>query len=99
MTVAEEKCTNCGACNKACIKAGRGGAITFNPKTGIAQVCDLCGGEPQCAKYCPSNVLHFLVKSMFSKRLAEPVDVIANRLADQFYPVKKQVEGLEWLKK
>jgi Fe-S-cluster-containing hydrogenase component 2 len=99
MKVDENNCTNCGACNQACIKAGRGGCITFNPKTGIAQVCDLCGGEPQCAKYCPSNVLHFLVKSMFSKRLAKPEKLIASSIADQFYPVNKQVEELKWLKK
>jgi carbon-monoxide dehydrogenase iron sulfur subunit len=99
MKVDENTCTNCGACNQACIKAGRGGCITFNPATGIAQVCDLCGGEPQCAKYCPSNVLHFLVKSMFSKRLAKSEKLIASSIADQFYPVNKQVEEIKWLKK
>jgi Fe-S-cluster-containing hydrogenase component 2 len=68
----------------------------LQPETGMPQVCDLCGGEPQCTKYCPSDTLHFLEKSRFSKRLAKPAKLIASRLADQFYPVPKKIEELKW---
>jgi carbon-monoxide dehydrogenase iron sulfur subunit len=96
MTVDAALCTSCHLCNQACIDAGRGGCITFHPRTGIAQICDLCGGDPQCAKYCPSNTLHFLARSRFPKRLAKPAHLIASRIADQFYPVKKKAEEGRW---
>ena len=96
MSVDEKKCTSCKACNQACISNGRGGCITFNPSNGFAQICDLCGGDPQCAKYCPSNTLHFLSISRFSKRLAKPAKLIASRIADQFYPVRKEVDLGRW---
>ncbi len=96
MTVNSALCTSCQLCNQACVAAGRGGCITFHPQTGVAQVCDLCGGDPQCAKYCPSNTLHFLARSRFSKRLAKPAALIARRVADQFYPVRKTPEEGRW---
>ena len=96
MVVDGQACTGCGECNKACIDSGRGGCITFDPVNETAQVCDLCGGDPQCVKYCPSNTLHFQPLSAFSKRLAKPAKVIADRIADQFYPVGKKVEELKW---
>ena len=95
MKVDDEACNGCEACNQACIDSGRGGCITFNPENGIAQICDLCSGEPQCAKYCPSNTLHFLAISSFSKRLAKPAKLIASRIADQFYPVRKEAEEMK----
>lgn len=96
MKVDESLCTACKECNQACIDEGRGGCITFHPKKGTAQICDLCDGEPQCAKYCPSNTLHFLSLSRFPKRLAKPAKLIANMIADQFYPVKKELEKERW---
>jgi hypothetical protein len=42
-------------------------------------------------KYCPSNVLHFFPVSRFPKRLAKSPKVIADRIADQLYPVKKRI--------
>ncbi len=96
MTVNSALCTSCQLCNQACVAAGRGGCITFHPQTGVAQICDLCGGNPQCAKYCPSNTLHFLARSRFSKRLAKPAALIARRVADQFYPVRKTPEEGRW---
>lgn len=92
----EELCNSCKLCNQACLDAGRGGCITFHPQTEIAQICDLCNGDPQCVKYCPSDTLHFLPLSRFSKRLAKPPKLIADRIADQFYPVKKTIEPKRW---
>ena len=46
--VDEEKCTSCGACIKAC----PGQVPHLHPEKGHALICDLCGGEPECAKVC-----------------------------------------------
>jgi len=47
VVVDRDACTACGACNGACpyhvIRYDRGGK---------AVKCDLCGGDPHCAKYC-----------------------------------------------
>jgi carbon-monoxide dehydrogenase iron sulfur subunit len=91
MKVDNELCTACMACNQACLDNGRGGCITFHPTSGTAQICDFCGGDPQCVKYCPSDVLHFFPISRFPKRLAKPPQLIADRIADQFHPVKKRI--------
>ena len=96
MAVDPSLCTACRLCNQACAEHGRGGCITFHPRTGTAQLCDLCGGDPVCAKYCPSDTLRFLPLSRFSKRLAKPAALIAERTARQFHPVKRDVEALRW---
>ncbi len=33
------------------------GGITLHPDTRVAVACDLCGGDPQCVKYCPEEAL------------------------------------------
>jgi len=88
MKIDEKLCTACKACNQACIDSGRGGCITFHPTKGTAQICDLCGGDSQCAKYCPNNVLTSLPATPLSKRLAKPAQYIAERIAEQFHPAK-----------
>ena len=45
--VLNEKCTGC----KLCIKACPFGAIQVGPNREILK-CDLCGGDPECVKYC-----------------------------------------------
>ncbi|MDO8490887.1 MAG: 4Fe-4S dicluster domain-containing protein [Dehalococcoidia bacterium] len=44
----EEKCIQCLACVEACPFA----AIQVGPAREILK-CDLCGGNPLCAEYCP----------------------------------------------
>ena len=46
-----EKCVGC----KMCLIACPFGAISY--VDGKAIKCDLCGGDPACAKYCESKVL------------------------------------------
>lgn len=46
--VNREVCNSCGACIRACP-----GRIPFlHPGDKKATICDLCGGDPQCAKVC-----------------------------------------------
>jgi len=51
--VDENKCIGCGICVMACSV----GAISIDLVNGYASKCDLCGGDPQCVKYCPPGVL------------------------------------------
>ena len=48
------KCVGCLKCVKACPQYPNA-PIWFNEKLGVAFKCDLCGGEPQCVKYCPMS--------------------------------------------
>ena len=50
-----ERCAGCKMCLLACPY----GAIHFDPKARVARKCDLCGGDPQCVKYCISGALQF----------------------------------------
>jgi len=49
----EEKCTGCKICLPACPFR----VIRFDDRVGKAFKCDLCGGEPECVKWCPVNAL------------------------------------------
>lgn len=51
--VEESLCTGCRSCLVAC------SAMGFNPVKKVAFKCDLCGGNPQCARFCPSGALTF----------------------------------------
>ncbi len=51
--VEESLCTGCRSCLVACPAMG------FNPVKKVAFKCDLCGGNPQCARFCPSGALTF----------------------------------------
>lgn len=46
--VHEDKCTGCMACLEACPF----GAVFFDEEKRLALICDLCGGDPICVKYC-----------------------------------------------
>jgi Fe-S-cluster-containing hydrogenase component 2 len=51
-----EKCTGCGICVHVCPY----GAAARDPETNKALICDLCDGDPECAKLCPEGVLLYL---------------------------------------
>ena len=52
--VIEEKCVGCRLCELACPL----NAIHVHEK--MAYKCDLCGGDPQCVKYCSQNALQLV---------------------------------------
>jgi len=56
INVDEENCSGCNLCVEAC----EFGAISLHQDKNIAVVCDLCGGEPKCVKYCMQRALIFL---------------------------------------
>jgi Fe-S-cluster-containing hydrogenase component 2 len=46
-------CTGCAACVDACPF----GMVALHPETGLALVCDLCGGDPACVKRCATGAI------------------------------------------
>jgi len=50
------KCTGCGECMAAC----PWDMIVENKAKSTFSKCDLCGGDPQCVKYCPADALTFV---------------------------------------
>jgi Fe-S-cluster-containing hydrogenase component 2 len=55
LIVDSKKCIGC----KECVWACPFGAITV--RNGVAIKCDLCGGDPECAKVCVPNAIKFTV--------------------------------------
>ena len=51
-----EKCQGCGECFAAC----PWDMIVYNDTAEKYSKCDLCGGDPQCVKFCPANALKFI---------------------------------------
>jgi carbon-monoxide dehydrogenase iron sulfur subunit len=49
----EEECKNCGICAKKCPQQ------VIVKKENCVGVCDLCGGDPWCVKYCPHGALSY----------------------------------------
>ncbi|NHI91139.1 MAG: 4Fe-4S dicluster domain-containing protein [Candidatus Lokiarchaeota archaeon] len=54
MTIDQDTCINCQACAKACPF----GCIGINSEGKIFK-CDLCGGDPECVKVCPTQALAY----------------------------------------
>jgi Fe-S-cluster-containing hydrogenase component 2 len=51
-----QRCAGCKMCMLACPC----GAIHFDAGEKICRKCDLCGGDPQCVKFCISGALQYM---------------------------------------
>lgn len=51
-----EACIGCSACVDACPF----GVATLHPETGLALICDLCGGDPTCVKRCATGAIVYV---------------------------------------
>ena len=54
MIIDEETCINCRACTKACPF----GCTGINSEGKVFK-CDMCDGDPECVKICPTHALKF----------------------------------------
>ena len=54
--VVKHDASKCIVC-KMCVSACPLGNIAYQPAKRKVSKCDLCGGEPWCAKYCPSGAI------------------------------------------
>ena len=50
-----DDCDGCSACVDACPF----GMVTLYQETGLALICDLCGGDPACAKRCATGAIAY----------------------------------------
>ena len=61
--VAQDLYIQCGACVEACVIDHEGIdfaekiVIQLDEEAQMPQKCDLCSGDPQCVKYCPTEAL------------------------------------------
>jgi Fe-S-cluster-containing hydrogenase component 2 len=53
------RCITC----KTCVAVCPFGAATFDPATRQVTTCDLCGGEPECVKACPTGAITYVLKA------------------------------------
>lgn len=54
--VLNDKCVGCKVCTIACPF----GTVNYNSATGKVMKCDLCGGDPACAKACPTDAITWI---------------------------------------
>ena len=52
----EERCIRCRSCVKACPF----GNIFWDDTLEVVVKCDLCGGKPICAAFCPTKTLEYV---------------------------------------
>jgi len=54
--VNDATCVGCKVCTIACPF----GTVNYNADTGKVIKCDLCGGDPECVKACPTDAITFV---------------------------------------
>jgi Fe-S-cluster-containing hydrogenase component 2 len=79
------RCIGCRSCAEACA-AQRTGVITPDAATGRPQrMCTLCGGDPQCVKWCPFEALSYVEVRADRKFYGLGPEKIAAELAMKWY--------------
>lgn len=80
-----QRCIACGSCSDAC-REQRVSAIIPNPVTNRPErMCTLCGGDPQCVKYCPYGALTHIKGGLDGKHYGVSADKIATELIRRWY--------------
>lgn len=70
VVVDQDLCIQCGSCVSACVigldavASEQKLAIRLDADTQFPLKCDLCSGDPQCVKFCPTEALVYTDKSV-----------------------------------
>ena len=62
----EDLCLLCNACVDSCPED----CIQLHPITQFPLLCDLCGGDPQCARHCPEGAILFVAEPQTAQALS-----------------------------
>ncbi len=89
LLIDEAKCKGCDWCVQACEYGG----ISIQGDTGIASVCDLCGGTPQCIEFCPEQALELVDSDEAAKKRS---DDALKKLAQQCTQLAASAKNLDW---
>jgi Fe-S-cluster-containing hydrogenase component 2 len=82
-----QRCIGCGSCADAC-STQRVGVIVPNPETNKPEhMCTLCGGDPQCVKYCPKGALSHVRVSNWREFYGMGPEAIAEELINRWYNI------------
>lgn len=76
MRVDADKCIGCSACVYACPF----GASFIDSETLKASRCDLCGGDPLCARMCPTGALKYGPRDEATMRLRRTAFEVLGKL-------------------
>lgn len=68
-----ERCVGCGLCSLACSYAG----VFYSQKEGKSIKCDMCGGDPECARQCPTGALEVVSKEASYESLVPQEDLLS----------------------
>jgi len=58
----EKKCIGCELCMEACPATPP--RIRYNAEKNVYFKCDLCGGDPQCVKFCPCGGITYVMEEV-----------------------------------
>ena len=61
--VDDNECIGCGDCVEACGDYFDPPRLRLDPATDVALKCDLCGGDPECVRACPTGALTYVFDS------------------------------------
>lgn len=71
----QDTCVGCKACMIVCPY----GAVGIDSGKKLMLKCDLCGGDPQCVKWCPREALRYETAEI--SNLIRQRDIMENRVA------------------
>ena len=78
LVVDERRCVGCLLCLQACPL----GACVLHPERRIVLKCDLCDGDPQCVRFCPTEALECLeADQVGARRRRERIAQISRMLS------------------
>ncbi len=97
VVIDRDLCIQCGACVRACvigldqIEPEHKLAIRLDEGKEMPLKCDLCAGEPQCVKFCPTEALVFTDEPVEDEYTVDELMEALNHFLNQTeLPLRKQ---------